>query len=185
MYPKAGNPSTGASKVVVVTGLTFRPATVADAPVLVDIYNHYVTTSTVTFDLDPWTVSDMEHKLETVAKLSMPFIVVEIEGDIVGYGYLSTWRDKCAYETTMENTLYLREDSRGLGIGRPLLDELVRLGAEAGVREIIAVISASTDAVPSIRLHEKAGFTRVGEMPNVGRKFDEWLGVVMLQKSLA
>ena len=168
-----------------VTALTFRPATAVDAPALVDIYNHYVETSTVTFDLDKWSSADMEHKIESVAKLSMPFIVVEIEGDVVGYGYLSTWRDKCAYETTMENTLYLREDSRGLGIGRPLLDELVRLGAEAGVREIIAVISASTDAVPSIRLHEKAGFVRVGEMPNVGRKFDEWLGVVMMQKSLA
>ena len=168
-----------------MTGLTFRPATTADAPALVDIYNFYVSTSTVTFDLDPWTVVDMEHKMETVAKLSMPFIVAEHDDDVVGYGYLSTWRDKCAYETTMENTLYLRDDSRGRGIGGPLLDELVRLGAEAGVREIIAVISASADAVPSIRLHEKAGFTRVGEMPNVGRKFDEWLGVVMLQKSLA
>ncbi len=168
-----------------MTGLTFRPATTADAPVLVDIYNFYVSTSTVTFDLDRWTAADMEHKMETVAKLEMPFIVAELDGDVVGYGYLSTWRDKCAYETTMENTLYLRADSRGRGIGGPLLDELVRLGAVAGVREIIAVISASADAVPSIRLHEKAGFARVGEMPNVGRKFDEWLGVVMLQKSLA
>jgi phosphinothricin acetyltransferase len=168
-----------------VTGLIFRPATTADVPVLVDIYNFYVSTSTVTFDLDTWTAAEMEHKMETVAKLEMPFIVAELDGDVVGYGYLSTWRDKCAYETTMENTLYLRDDARGQGIGRPLLDELVRLGAVAGVREIIAVISASADAVPSIRLHEKAGFTRVGEMPNVGRKFDEWLGVVMLQKSLA
>ena len=120
-----------------------------------------------------------------LANHSVDFARSELDGDVVGYGYLSTWRDKCAYETTMENTLYLRDDARGQGIGGPLLDELVRLGAEAGVREIIAVISASADAVPSIRLHEKAGFARVGEMPNVGRKFDEWLGVVMLQKSLA
>jgi phosphinothricin acetyltransferase len=174
----------GAFRVVVVTALNFRPATTADAPALVNIYNHYVTASTVTFDLDAWTIADMEHKIESVAKLSMPFIVAEMGGDVVGYGYLSTWRDKCAYETTMENTLYLREDSRGRGIGRSLLDEIVRLGAESGVREIIAVISDSDDAIPSIRLHEKAGFARVGEMANVGRKFDEWLGVVMLQKSL-
>ena len=168
-----------------MTEISFRPATHSDAPALVDIYNHYVTTSTVTFDLDQWSVEDMEHKIDVVAKLAMPFVVVELAGDIVGYGYLSTWRDKCAYETTMENTLYLREDTRGMGIGRLLLEELVRLGGEAGVREVIAVISASTDAVPSIRLHEKAGFVRVGEMPNVGRKFDEWIGVVMMQKSLA
>lgn len=168
-----------------MTSVTFSPVTHADAPALVEIYNHYVTTSTVTFDVDPWTVADMEHKIDAVAKLSMPFIVAELEGDLIGYAYLSTWRDKCAYETTMENTLYLREDARGLGIGRLLLDELIRLGAEAGVREVIAVIASSTDAVPSIRLHEKAGFARVGEMDNVGRKFDELLGVVMMQKSLA
>lgn len=168
-----------------MTSVTFRPATHADAASLVEIYNHYVTTSTVTFDVDPWTVHDMKHKIDAVAKLSMPFIVAELEGDLIGYAYLSTWRDKCAYETTMENTLYLREDARGMGIGRLLLDELVRLGGDAGVREVIAVIASSTDAVPSIRLHEKAGFARVGEMDNVGRKFDEWLGVVMMQKSLA
>lgn len=183
--PRAGAKLTGASKVVTVTDLTFRTATHDDAATLVGIYNHYVTTSTVTFDLDPWTELDMEHKIESVSALSMPFIVVEIGGDVVGYAYLSTWREKCAYETTMENTLYLRDDSRGLGIGGALLDELLRRGATAGVREVIAVIAASADAAPSIRLHEKSGFRIVGEMPNVGRKFDEWLGVVMMQKSLA
>ena len=168
-----------------MTDITFRPATHADAPVLVDIYNHYVMTSTVTFDLDPWTVHDMEHKMDVVAGLGMPFIVAELAGDIIGYAYLSTWREKCAYETTMENTLYLREDSRGLGIGRLLLDESLRLAGLAGTREVIAVIASTNDAVPSIRLHEKAGFARVGEMDNVGRKFGEWIGVVMMQKSLA
>lgn len=167
-----------------MNGVTFRPATYADAPALVDMYNHYIQTSTVTFDLDPWSSEDMAHKVHTVADLGMPFIVAELEGNVVGYGYLSTWREKCAYETTMENTLYLRDSARGAGIGRLLLDELIRLGREAGVREVIAVIANTADAAPSIRLHEKAGFVRVGEMDRVGRKFDEWVGVVMLQRSL-
>jgi phosphinothricin acetyltransferase len=115
----------------------------------------------------------------------MPFIVAERDGDTVGYGYLSTFRDKAAYDKTMENTLYLRKDARGGGIGGTLLDELCRLGAAVGVREIVAVIANTPDAVPSIRLHEKAGFARVGELDRVGRKFNEWLGVVMMQKSLA
>jgi len=152
---------------------------------LLAIYNHYVVTSTVTFDLEPWTIDDMVHKIESVAALGMPFIVAKLGDDVVGYGYLSTWREKCAYETTMENTLYLRDDTRGLGIGGQLLNELVVRGQRAGVREVIAVIANTTDAIPSIRLHEKNGFTRVGEMANVGLKFDTWLGVVMLQKSLA
>jgi phosphinothricin acetyltransferase len=168
-----------------MTGVTFRPATNADASALVDIYNHYVTTSTVTFDLDVWTADDMAHKIETVAALGMPFIVAERDGELVGYAYLSTFREKAAYDSTMENTLYLKEQVRGLGIGATMLDELCRLGAMAGVREVVAVIANTPDAVPSIRLHDKAGFTRVGEMDNVGRKFDEWIGVVMMQKSLA
>ena len=167
-----------------MSGVTFRPVQVTDAAALADIYNHSVTTSTVTFDLDPWTEIDMTHKIETVAALSMPFIVVELDGDLIGYAYLSTWREKCAYETTMENTLYLREDTRGMGLGALLLEELLRLGASAGVREVIAVIASTPQATPSIRLHEKAGFVRVGEMDNVGRKFDEWIGVVMMQRSL-
>jgi phosphinothricin acetyltransferase len=168
-----------------MNGATFRTAINADAPALVDIYNHYVTTSNVTFDLDPWSAKDMAHKIETVATLGMPFIVAERDGELVGYAYLSTFREKAAYDTTMENTLYLRESARGVGIGRLLLDELLRLGAVAGVREVVAVIADTPDAVPSIRLHDAAGFVRVGEMDGVGHKFDEWIGVVLMQKSFA
>jgi phosphinothricin acetyltransferase len=168
-----------------MNGATFRTATNADAPALVDIYNHYVSTSNVTFDLDPWTAKDMAHKIETVAALGMPFIVAERDGELVGYAYLSTFREKAAYDTTMENTLYLRESARGAGIGATMLDELCRLGAVAGVREVVAVIADTPDAIPSIRLHDTAGFVRVGAMDGVGRKFDEWIGVVLMQKSLA
>lgn len=168
-----------------MSGVTFRTAINADVPALVDTYNHYIQTSTVTFDLDEWSAEDMAHKIETVAALGMPFIVAERDGELVGYAYLSTWREKCAYETTMENTLYLRDSARGAGIGRLLLGELMRRGAESGVREVIAVIANTADAAPSIRLHDTAGFVRVGEMDRVGRKFDEWIGVVMMQKSLA
>jgi len=168
-----------------MTEVSFRPANTADAPTLVDIYNHYIATSTVTFDLAPWSTKDMTHKIETVAALGMPFIVAELDGDLAGYAYLSTFREKSAYDATMENTLYVREDARGAGIGQSLLEEVVRLGAISGVREVVAVIANTPDAVPSIRLHEKAGFARVGEMDRVGRKFGEWIGVVMMQKSLA
>ncbi len=168
-----------------MTGLTFRSATVVDADVLVEIYNHYVRTSSVTFDLDPWSTDDMAHKIEAVAELGMPFLVAELAGELVGYAYLSMWREKRAYQTTMENTLYVRNDVRGKGYGRLLLDAVVQDGVEVGVREVVAVIANTPDAVPSIRLHEKAGFVSVGAMDRVGRKFDEWIGVVMMQKSLS
>jgi phosphinothricin acetyltransferase len=167
-----------------MTAVVFRTVTDDDSAAVLDIYNHYVSTSNVTFDLDVWTADDMAHKIETVAALGMPFIVAEREGELVGYAYLSPFREKAAYDTTMENTLYLHESARGSGIGATMLDELCRLGAIAGVREVVAVIADTPDAVPSIRLHEKCGFTRVGEMERVGRKFDEWIGIVMMQKSL-
>jgi phosphinothricin acetyltransferase len=167
-----------------MSDLTFRPATQDDAPELLSIYNPYVETSTVTFDLEPWAVGDMKHKIDAIARLGMPFIVAELDGDVVGYAYLSTWRDKCAYETTMENTIYLRDDSRGMGIGGVLLEELCRLGAERGVREVIAVTGDTADAAPSVRIHERHGFERVSAMANVGFKFDRWIGVIMLQRTL-
>jgi phosphinothricin acetyltransferase len=168
-----------------MTAVMFRTVTDDDVAAMLDIYNHYVSTSNVTFDLDPWTAKDMAHKIETVAALGMPFIVAERDGELVGYAYLSTFREKAAYDTTMENTLYLRESARGAGIGGTMLEELCRLGAIAGVREVVAVIADTPDAAPSIRLHDTAGFVRVGAMDRVGRKFDEWIGVVLMQKSLA
>lgn len=168
-----------------MSGVTFRSAVAADAAELVAMYNHYVASSTVTFDLSPWATEEMTHKIHSVDSLGMPFIVAELDGKPVGYAYLSTFREKAAYDTTMENTLYLREDSRGSGIGQALLGELLRLGALAGVREVVAVIANTSDATASIRLHDRAGFTRVGEMDRVGRKFDEWIGIVLMQKSLS
>jgi phosphinothricin acetyltransferase len=168
-----------------MTAVGFRPVTDGDVAAVLDIYNHYISTSTVTFDLVPWSAADMEHKIESVAALGMPFIVAERDGDVIGYAYLSTFREKAAFAATMENTLYLRESARGAGIGRLLLDELLRLGSASGVRELVAVISNTDHAAPSIRLHEKAGFVRVGQMDRVGRKFDDWIGVVLLQRSLA
>lgn len=167
-----------------MTTPTFRPATTGDAATLLEIYNHYVRTSTVTFDLDEWLLDDMEHKIRAITEAGMPFLIAEVDGDTIGYGYLSTWRDKCAYESTRENTVYLREDVRGRGFGGALLEALCSEGEARGVREVIAVIADTEDAVPSVRLHEKHGFDRVGAMPRVGRKFDRWIGVVMLQRSL-
>jgi phosphinothricin acetyltransferase len=168
-----------------MTAVVFRPVTNGDSAAVLDIYNHYIVTSTVTFDIEPWAQADMVHKIEAVQALGMPFIVAEHDGDVIGFAYLSAFREKAAYDTTMENTLYLRESARGAGIGRLLLDELLRRGSESGVREVIAVIANTPDAAPSFRLHETTGFVRVGEMDGVGRKFDEWIGVVLLQKSLA
>ncbi len=164
--------------------ISIRPVHTDDAAAIVELYNHFIATSTVTFDESLWSTADMLHKIEGINARALPFLVVEVDGTFAGYGYLSTWRDKSAFDRTAENTLYLRPEFHGMGAGGRLLDALISAGLDAGVREVIAVITDSEDAVGSIALHTGRGFVPVGSMPNVGYKFERWLGVVMMQKSL-
>ncbi|MEY5017796.1 MAG: GCN5-related N-acetyltransferase [Actinomycetota bacterium] len=164
--------------------IALRPVTTEDAAQLVDIYNHFIATSTVTFDEAAWDIDAMVHKIHAIHDKGLPFLVVEIDGILAGYGYLSSWRDKSAFDRTAENTLYLRPEFQGMGAGGRLLDALLHEGQTAGIREVIAVITDSDDAAGSIALHTARGFESVGTMPNVGYKFERWLGVVMMQKSL-
>ena len=92
-------------------------------------------------------------------------------------------RQKSAYRRTVENTIYLKHSAVGQGIGPNLLSELLRLGKEAGIKEVVAVISDS-EADTSIRMHKQFGFKKVGQLPGVGNKFNRWLGVILMQKSL-
>ena len=114
----------------------------------------------------------------------MPFIVATAEsGQLLGFAYLAPWRQKSAYRRTVENTIYLKPGFTGQGLGPRLLSELLRLGKDAGIKEVVAVISDS-EADTSIQMHKKFGFKKVGQLPRVGNKFNRWLGVILMQKSL-
>jgi L-amino acid N-acyltransferase YncA len=161
-----------------------RPATEADLPWVREIYNHYVANSTVTFDEKPWTLRGLTAKFGRVRTLGYPFLVAESPtGVILGFAYVYPWKDKAAYRFTVENSIYLGPASTGKGLGRALLGALLDDAREAGVKEVIAVI-ADRGAEASIALHERFGFRQTGEMARVGYKFERWLGIVMLQKSL-
>jgi len=162
-----------------------RPATEADLPHIREIYNHYVANSTVTFDEKRWTLRGLRSKFAHVHKLGYPFVVaVSPTNQVLGFAYVYPWKEKAAYRYTVENSIYLGPASTGKGLGTALLRELMDRSQEAGVREIIAVI-ADQGAEASIRLHERFGFRQTGAMGRVGYKFDRWLGIVLLQKSLA
>jgi len=163
---------------------TIRPAVAADLPHVREIYNHYVMNSTVTFDEDALTLAEMRAKFTKVQKLGMPFIVAENpSGQLLGYAYVTPWKDKAAYRYTVENSIYLGPAATGKGLGRALLAELIDRSKAAGVKEIIAVI-ADKGADASIHLHEQFGFVTIGSMGKVGFKFGRWLGTVLMQKSL-
>ena len=103
-------------------------------------------------------------------------------GTVLGFGSLSTYRDRPSYSTTVENSVYVDEEHRGEGVGRALLDELVRLGTLHGFHSMIARVGG--DNAASIALHGACGFVEVGVEREIGRKFNRWLDVAVLQRML-
>ena len=163
---------------------TIRPATERDIPEMLEIYNHYVANSTVTFDEEPDTLRRMRTKFARMTELGYPWLVAQSDsGQILGYATVAPWKQKAAYRYTVENSIYLRAAATGKGIGTALMAELLDRAKEAGIKEVVAVI-ADKGAEASIAMHERFGFTEVGRMGKVGFKFGRWLGTVLMQKSL-
>ena len=161
-----------------------RDAVARDIPDMLEIYNHYVANSTVTFDEDAQTLKEMRKKFAHVEELHYPWIVaVSPRNVILGYAYVTPWKPKAAYRFTVENSIYLGPASTGKGLGAALMTELLARAKAAGIKEVVAVI-ADQGADASIALHRRFGFTEIGHMGRVGFKFGRWLGTVLMQKSL-
>lgn len=159
-----------------------RLATSEDAEPIRLIYNREVTTSTVTFDLVPRTLEDQHAWLDAHAG-AHPAVVAVHQGEVVGFGSLSSYRDRPAYATTVEDSVYVRHDQRSQGIGLLLLEELVRLGRAHGFHAMMARVVGGHEA--SISLHRSCGFELVGVEREVGRKLGRWLDVVLMQRLLS
>jgi phosphinothricin acetyltransferase len=158
-----------------------RLARQEDAEAIRVIYTAEVIGSTVTFDLKP---RSAEEQRSWVARHQGAHpAVVATEGPlVVGFGSLSPFRDRAAYATTVEDSLYVESSWRGKGVGRLLLDELMRLAVARGFHTVIARVSGDNE--PSIALHRACGFTAVGVEREVGRKFGRWIDVAVLQRML-
>jgi phosphinothricin acetyltransferase len=138
----------------------------------------------VTFDEQNMEISQWQEKLTYLNKQKLPFIVAESDnGELLGFAYVAPWRQKSAYRTTVEDSIYLRAAATGKRVGTKLLEELLKLSKQVGVKEVVAVISDS-GAESSVRLHERFGFKKQGHLAKVGFKFDRWLGTILMQKSL-
>jgi len=155
-----------------------RLATIDDAEATRAIYNLEVTESTVTFDLVPRTLEEQRSWI-TARSGAHAVIVAEHEGDVVGFASFSPYRDRPAYSTSVEDSVYVRRDQRGTGVGKMLLTELVEVARSHGFHAMIARIVGGHDA--SIALHESLGFVMVGTEREIGRKFGRWLDVVEMQ----
>ena len=159
-----------------------RLAEPRDAEPVRQIYNAEVVGSTATFDLRPRTV-DEQAAWMTEHEGTYPVVVaVDGAGTVLGFGSLSSYRDRPSYSTTVENSVYVDADHRGEGVGRALLEELVRLGTLHGFHSMLARVGGDNEA--SIALHRACGFELVGVEREIGRKFNRWLDVALLQRML-
>ncbi|MGA6155713.1 GNAT family N-acetyltransferase [Stenotrophomonas sp. NPDC087984] len=167
-----------------------RDATHADLGAIAAIFSHYVTETVVTFEEVPPTVDDWARRLADLTDRGLPFLVAEVAeapGDtgrtVAGYAYAGPWRPKPAYRRTAENTIYLAPGRTGAGLGAALLGALLTRCAEAGVRQVVAVIADSgSDA--SAALHRRFGFTPAGKLSGVGRKHGRWIDTHLMQCDL-
>ncbi len=156
-----------------------RLARSSDGEAIRSIYNAEVVGSTATFDLVPRTTEEQAAWLEEHRGPYPAVVAVDDEDQVLGFGSLSVFRDRPAYSTTVENSVYVGDGHRGLGVGRLIMDELIKLATQHGFHAVIARIGGANQA--SIALHEACGFRMVGVEREVGRKFNRWLDVSVLQ----
>jgi L-amino acid N-acyltransferase YncA len=159
-----------------------RPAAAKDMPAAASIYEHFVRTSTATFELTPPDATEMCRRRRAVLERGLPYLVAELEGYIVGYCYATQFRPREGYRFTVEDSIYVRPDCVGYGVGKKLLGQLIEGCQEAGCHRMIACICGENPV--SVGLHRSLGFESLGRIPEAGWKFDQWIDMSMMQRAL-
>jgi L-amino acid N-acyltransferase YncA len=160
-----------------------RPATGADADAIARIYNYYVEKTVITFEEEAVSAPDMAARIAEAQGLSLPWLVAEVDGAIVGYAYARRWRPRSAYRYSAETTIYLAHGHEGRRIGTALYAALLPLLRERGIHVAIGGVALPNDA--SVALHEKLGFERVATFRQVGFKHGRWVDVAYWQLVLS
>jgi len=160
-----------------------RPSQPADIEQITAIYAHHVLHGTGTFEITPPTVEEMRLRRDDVLGKQLPFLVAADQGRVLGYAYCNWFKPRPAYRFSAEDSIYLVPESSGQGLGRALLAELCSQAERQGIRKMIAVIGDSANQA-SIGVHHSAGFQSVGTLTDCGWKFDRWLDVVLMEKTL-
>ena len=163
--------------------LTIRPSAAADLPAITRIYGHAIVHGTGTFETDAPDEAEMARRRDDVLSKGLPWLVAERDGRVLGYAYANHFRPRRAYRFCLEDSIYLADEAKGQGLGKLLLAELLARCEAAGARQMLAVIGDSANA-GSIGVHRALGFEQIGLLSAAGWKFERWLDVVMMQKSL-
>jgi len=163
--------------------LLIRPSTAGDVPAIAAIYGWNVLNGTGTFELDAPDEADMARRRDDVLSKGLPWLVAERGGEVLGYAYANHFRPRRAYRFCLEDSIYLAPSAQGQGVGKLLLAELMAQCEARGARQMLAVIGDSANS-GSIGVHRALGFEQTGLIKSAGWKFDRWLDVVMMQRSL-
>lgn len=151
-----------------------RTATLADSPAIAEIYNWYIENSTITFEEQSVDPGDMAQRM-VVSDQTRPWLVREVDGEIIGFACATTWKVRSAYRFSRETSIYIHHDHFRKGYGLALYQALIEELRQTPVHVLIAGIALPNDG--SIELHEKLGFQKVGQFRHVGKKFGKWLDV--------
>ena len=163
--------------------MIIRDATEADVPAVAAIYGHHVLHGLASFEEQAPAAADMLDRYHAVRKGGFPYLVAVVDGEVVGYSYATLYRTRPAYRHTLEDSVYVREGFGGRGIGAALLQALLERCRAGPWKQMVAVIGDSGNH-PSINLHLRLGFRKVGTLESVGFKFGRWVDSVLMQRAL-
>lgn len=162
--------------------MLIRKVSNSDIDSIVRIYNHYIATTTISFEEQPVSTEEMTNRVESVLSLGLPWIVLEQDGEVRGYAYANQWKARSAYRYTVEPSIYVAHEMTGKGVGRALYGELLEMLKGAGYKNAVGTIALPNQS--SVALHERMGFKKVGEFNNIGFKFEQPISVGYWQLEL-
>jgi L-amino acid N-acyltransferase YncA len=154
--------------------MNIRPFKITDSVQIAEIYNFYILNTHHTFETEPIDAGEMQKRIAEIAA-NYPYLVAEEEGAILAYAHAAQYKSRCAYKSSIEVSVYVKNGVKGKGIGTKLYEKLFEELEKIDVHAIIAGIALPNDA--SVRLHEKFGFEKVAHFREVGFKFYKWIDV--------
>ena len=165
-----------------IKNYTIREAIKSDMQAVSIIFNKIILNTTATFEEHPYTVEKWNKIFDSKIENKYPFLVAEMANQVVAYGTYGVFRYASGYFITVEHSLHVDQKFRGLGIGQSILSNLIDIAAKSGIHNLIAAID--TENHISIQLHKKFGFTEVGRLNNIAKKFSKYVSLMLMQKKL-
>jgi phosphinothricin acetyltransferase len=158
-----------------------RTVTLNDVQELLDIYSYYVLNTTITFEYDTPSINEFTQRIQKITQ-KYPYLVATLDDEIIGYAYATSYKERAAYDWSVETTVYVKETYQGIGVGKALYTHLEHALKEMNIVNMLACITYPNPK--SIEFHTKFGFEQVGHFHKVGYKFNEWRDIIWMQKSI-